>query len=303
MKPTPITHFKKSVYSQAGEDGLIEEILNRLSVTIALDKWCVEFGALDGVTFSNTCNLIKNHNYCAVLIEGDPQKYKQLCKNLPQERVLKICEFISLDARKSLETTLKSTPIPTTFDFLSIDIDGCDYHIFENLKYYAPKIVCIEFNHHIPNEVEFIQPANFTVKQGSSAKSLIKLAATKNYFLAAITNCNLIFVHNSYSTIIHAVRLEEVRDDEACKNFVFFGYDGTLLSNKESLRVPWHRISVSTKKIQVLPRYLRRFGEDYSIFQKCIFGIFVLLRHPKDFIELYREKVLKQNVKHHNQKD
>ena len=43
------------------------------------------------------------------------------------------------------------------FDFLSIDVDGCDYYLFESLTKYKPKLICIEYNPTIPNDVEFIQ--------------------------------------------------------------------------------------------------------------------------------------------------
>ena len=52
--------YKKNIYSQFGEDGIIEEILKRLKNKI--NKTCVEFGAWDGIHLSNTYNLIKNHN-------------------------------------------------------------------------------------------------------------------------------------------------------------------------------------------------------------------------------------------------
>jgi hypothetical protein len=36
------------------------------------------------------------------------------------------------------------------FDFLSIDIDGNDYHAWHAIKNYQPKILMIEFNPTIP---------------------------------------------------------------------------------------------------------------------------------------------------------
>lgn len=45
--------YKKSFYSQWGEEGIILEILKRLDISIN-DKWICEFGAWDGIKFSNT---------------------------------------------------------------------------------------------------------------------------------------------------------------------------------------------------------------------------------------------------------
>ena len=168
----------KKIYSQFGEDGILLEILNRLK-NKNLDKCCVEFGAKDGISYSNTYNLIKHYNYNAVLIEGDKKYFKKLSKNLPQKNIIKINKFVNFSGPNNLDEILGSTAIPENFDILSIDIDGCDFYIFESLIEYRPKIVCIEFNHLIPNSVEFVQKKDFKVKQGSSAKSLIKLAEKK----------------------------------------------------------------------------------------------------------------------------
>ena len=169
------------IYSQFGEDGIINEILNRIGEN-NIDKWCVEFGARDGISDSNTYNLIKNNNYKAVLIEGDKKYYKKLCKNFISDEIIKLNKFVDFEGNNSLEKILQSTKVPKNFDLLSIDIDGCDYFIFKSLEIYRPKILCIEFNHLIPNEVEFIQKKNFKIKQGSSAKSIIKLAKKKLLF-------------------------------------------------------------------------------------------------------------------------
>jgi hypothetical protein len=289
--------YEKSVYSQCGEDGIIEEILRRIAEYVPLDHWCVEFGALDGIYLSNTYHLIKNQGYKAVLIEGDESKYEALCRNVSQDDVIKICRFVTLNGQSSLDCILQSTAIPTCFDFLSIDIDGCDYHIFESLKIYCPKVICIEFNHSIPNEVDFVQPADFAVKQGSSARSLVRLAGEKGYFLAAVTPCNLLLVHEDFKAAVSdgsSKSLEELRDDSQYRTFVFFGYDGSVHLSRDSLSMPWHRLTLRSNQWQQLPRFIRRFGEDYTFLQKLIFAVFVLIKFPGDFRKLFREKVLRK---------
>ena len=156
MKKEILNKYSKKIYSQFGEDGIILEILNRLG-SQNLDNWCVEFGARDGMSDSNTFNLIKNYNYNAVLIEGDKNYFKKLCKNLPQKEVIKINKFVNFSGDDNLDRILETTSIPKNFDVLSIDIDGCDFYIFQSLVNYRPKVVCLEFNHLIPNSVEFVQ--------------------------------------------------------------------------------------------------------------------------------------------------
>ena len=50
--------FKKNIYSQNGEDGILEEVLKKLD--LKKNGWCCEFGAWDGKHGSNTFNLVKN---------------------------------------------------------------------------------------------------------------------------------------------------------------------------------------------------------------------------------------------------
>ena len=69
--------YKKNNYSQFGEDGILDEILERLGKKISLNRWCVEFGAWDGISCSNTCNLIRHKNYKGILIESDRKKYQE----------------------------------------------------------------------------------------------------------------------------------------------------------------------------------------------------------------------------------
>ncbi len=48
---TWLIEHKHNVYSQAGEDGIIEKTLEVISEN---DKWCVEFGVWDGLFLTNT---------------------------------------------------------------------------------------------------------------------------------------------------------------------------------------------------------------------------------------------------------
>ena len=290
MNKDSLNNYSKKIFSQFGEDGIILEILNRLTKK-NLDFWCVEFGARDGISDSNTLNLIKNYKYKAVLIEGDKKYFKKLCKNFPQDEIIKINRLVSFDGQNKLDNLLKNTKIPKNFDFLSIDIDGCDYYIFESLSEYRPKLLSIEFNQLIPNAVEFVQKKNFKIKQGCSARSLVNLAKKKNYDLVASTLSNLFFVDKSYSDLISKtpINLDDLIDDKEIQNYIFSGYDGTLQTTKP-LKLGWHKIQIKNKHIQPLPSSLRYFPDDYNLLQKIFFLIFREFKDPGRFIRKFLSK-------------
>ena len=291
MKKEILNKYSKKIYSQFGEDGIILEILNRLG-SQNLDNWCVEFGARDGMSDSNTFNLIKNYNYNAVLIEGDKNYFKKLCKNLPQKEVIKINKFVNFSGDDNLDRILETTSIPKNFDILSIDIDGCDFYIFQSLANYRPKLVCLEFNHLIPNSVEFVQKKSFKIKQGSSGKSLVKLAREKRYELVASSLTNLFFIDQTYidKIIKEKITLDDLIDDNDIKNFIFCGYDGTLHTTKP-LRLGWHKLEIKNEKIQILPKFLRYFPDDYNLFQKIFFLLIREIIQPGRFIKkIFKKK-------------
>ena len=259
--------------SQFNESVIIAQLIDTLEKKIALDKVCCDVGALDGRLYSNTFNLITQRGYKGVLIEPAKERYEKLCKNFPEPNHIKINTFVDVVGENKLDHILSRHKIPYNFDFLNIDIDGCDYYIFQSMKSYKPKIICIEYNFSIPNEVEYVQRLDFSVKRGSSAKSIVKLANARGYKLAAITQSNLIFISDPYAQMLDInYDLDDLRDDSESKIFLFFGYDGTLLSNKTSIKLYWHDdLNINLKKLQVIPQFIRKFPEDYGLFKKYIY--------------------------------
>src|SRR4051812_1129754 len=140
--------------SQYGEDGIIKQVLDILPNK---DGWCVEFGAWDGKYLSNTCHLITRRGYSAVLIEGDSARFQTLTANFAgNPKVHCFNRFVGMNPEDGLDSILAQSPIGREFDVLSIDIDGNDYHCWNAVQKYQPKVVIIEFNPTIPDEVEFV---------------------------------------------------------------------------------------------------------------------------------------------------
>lgn len=63
-----MANFERSVYSQNGEDGVIEKIFEVIGTS---SEYFVEFGAADGVWLSNTANLRLNKSWNGLLLEGN----------------------------------------------------------------------------------------------------------------------------------------------------------------------------------------------------------------------------------------
>jgi len=273
--------YKKNVFSQFGEDGIIEEIFKRLNDVS--DKKCCEFGAWDGKYFSNTCNLITNHNYEAILIEAKKKKFDELNINFPDKKIIKINKFVNFSGENSLDNILENNFFNKDFDFLSIDIDGCDFWIFESLSKFTPKIICIEYNPSIPNKVEFVQKKDLKINQGSSAKSIIDLGLKKNYFPIASTDTNIFFVHNKFKQKITNLDKFDINQllPNSNDNYVYCGYDGTVFTSKP-LNLIWHGITV--EKIKILPKILNMYPGNYNIFQKILLRFFIFFNNPIKYL-------------------
>ena len=258
-----LNEFAGNVTSQRGEDGIIEKVLEVIGDN---NKWCVEFGSWDGRYLSNTFNLITNKDYSAVLIEGNTRRFQDLLKTHQGNRkVIPLNAFVGFEKENGLDSLLEATKIPVDFDLLSIDIDGNDYHVWENVRRYQPKVVVIEFNATIPNAVEFVQPRDMQVNQGSSILSIAKLAKLKGYELVAVTRGNAIFADAKYFSLfgIRDNSLAVMRTDESLVTYIFNGPDGTVFIRGYG-KLAWHRIPYRESRMQPLPKWLREYPKNYG---------------------------------------
>lgn len=132
--------FKKKVFSQKGEDGIISHLFGKIGTT---SKKCGEVGAWDGVHLSNTRQLILN-GWGAILIEKDRRRFATLTKNYSSfAKVRCVCQTVRASDH-TLDRLFKKFAF-ANLDFLSIDIDGLDYEVWETLKA-RPRLVCVEVN-------------------------------------------------------------------------------------------------------------------------------------------------------------
>ncbi len=207
--------YCKNIYSQNGEDGILEQLIKELGITNG--TFC-EFGASDGITSSNTYNLILNYNFSGMAIELDQVRYQKCVANyalFPQVQVFQGAVMYN-DPLNDLNAWLKKGNMPHDFDILSIDIDCDDYYVWERLTDFAPKIVIFETNSYrdpVFDELPRVPATVYNrdllkewmpdrVAQGCSFIAAVKLGLQKGYVPVSYTG-NITFVRKDLVSQLH----------------------------------------------------------------------------------------------------
>lgn len=258
-----LLQFSKNITSTTGEDGILEKIFE---IIPDCNKFCAELGAGNGIKFSNSYDLILNKGWSSVQIEGDPIKYQELIKTHGENlKVVCLNKYVSFSGTNTLDNIFKKESLDHNFDLLSIDIDGNDYYLWESLENFRPKVIVIEFNPGIPNQLDWVQEKNMDINQGCSLLSLINLGKRKGYELISATWLNGIFIDSQYYQLFNIENnsiWEMYRDPQKFQTFFFQLYDGTImLAGNDKLL--WHDLKFNLEemqeKIQCLPKEKRIF--------------------------------------------
>jgi hypothetical protein len=177
------------VYSQCGDDGVLLRLFEHIGVT---NRRFVEFGAWDGVHFSNTANLRLHHGWSGLLMEGSDRADGHLVKR----------ETIRADNVNELFARYE---VPESFDLLSIDIDGNDYWVWKAIRGFRARVVVIEYNALFGLEVSKVMPYDpnhvwdKTGYHGASLAAMRKLGMQLGYSLVFtnVYGANTFFVLRS----------------------------------------------------------------------------------------------------------
>ena len=178
-------NFEKKIYSQNGEDGVIEHIFEKIGFT---NKIAVEFGvsAGGGGGQANT-RLLAEQGWKVFWFDCDP------ASDVPDNVVFTQARLTS----KNICSIFESAGVPKDFDLLSIDVDGNDYHLREALSSYNPRVCVLEYNGCVDGATEYIMKEddnyvwlwkNKDRTYGASLKSLTQQAERLNYDLVYCDN-------------------------------------------------------------------------------------------------------------------
>ena len=179
--------------SQSREDAILARIFAAIGTT---NRVAVECGARDGVKGSNT-HQWRAQGWRCVLFDRAPKA--------------PIVHQVMLTA-ENIADTFAAYRVPASFDLLSIDVDGNDFHLWKALAGYTPRVVVIEYNASFAPHESVVMPYRAqhhwdkTNYYGASAAALVKLGREKGYVLVDYTpQLNLIFVRADV-----AVHLEDM---------------------------------------------------------------------------------------------
>lgn len=190
--------FENTVYSQAGEDGILQRLFEVIPPT---RRFAVEFGASESSHLSNVHALVVRHGWSALLIEGDEERARRL-----KARYL---GFSSVRAVQSwvypanVELLFEENDVPRDLDLLVIDIDSNDYYVWRAIREFRPKVVVIEYNGLFAPPQKMVirfDPRTYWNERdfhfGASIQSLYELGQSKGYELVAANfrGINLFFV-------------------------------------------------------------------------------------------------------------
>jgi hypothetical protein len=195
--PKDLRHFEKKIFSQNGEDGIIEEIFQRIGTT---NKYFVEFGVEDGQE-CNTRYLLEKKSWRGLWMDGSEEN----CQSARD-----FFKAYSMDFKKAfidaenIESLFKTANVPQFPDLLSIDIDGNDYWVWKAITSYQPRVVVMEYNASFPPPTRWVMPYNKnhqfdgTRNFGASLVALSELAREKGYTLVGCDKkgVNAFFVRN-----------------------------------------------------------------------------------------------------------
>jgi hypothetical protein len=197
------------VYSQWGEDGIIDWLIDRLP---GIPPTFIEFG-VENYQESNTRLLLQLRNWRGLVLDGS-QKHIDDIKGQEiywKHELSAVCAFIDKD---NINGLISNAGLSGDVGLLSVDIDGNDYWVWQAIEIVNPVIVVCEYNAvlgdihsvSVPYQATFqrtkADPSNLYF--GASIRALIALGKSKGYTFVGSTStgANAFFIRNDYADLV-----------------------------------------------------------------------------------------------------
>ena len=197
-------------FSQNGEDGIIDYLLHQLNIN---EPKFVEIGIGD-YRESNTRLLFEIRNVNGLVIDAINDLKNKVLKNIKLWRNSLTVVEKKIDS-SNINETLKLYNFDEKLDLFSLDIDGIDYWIINELPENFAKIAVIEFNPNfgsvakvtVPNIKGFDRTSYHysNLCFGASLAAIIQIMSKKNFIFIGTNQfrCNAFFVSKDYVKMIN----------------------------------------------------------------------------------------------------
>ncbi len=136
-----LSDFEFKVFSQWGEDGIIQHLTQHLQIS---NRTFIEFGVED--FFESNCRfLLMKDNWKGFVIDGSAANIERLKSSYFFWRypLQARASFITKD---NVSELLDESGFSADVGILSIDVDGVDFHLLEQLRHWRPSILIVEYN-------------------------------------------------------------------------------------------------------------------------------------------------------------
>nr|WHW29455.1 hypothetical protein [uncultured bacterium] len=184
----PLWQHEFKVFSQWGEDGIIQYLVNNLAIK---NRTFIEFGVED-FSESNCRFLMMKDQWHGYVIDGSPTNIKRLRASYYFWQSPLNCKA-SFITRENVEALLDESGFEQELGILSVDIDGVDYHVLEALASWRPAILIVEYNDafgwerpvSVPYDPAFVRRQKHFSSQywGANLPAFLYLADQRGYAL------------------------------------------------------------------------------------------------------------------------
>jgi len=200
-----IRECEVKIFSQNGEDGIIDYLINQLKIT---DPNFIEIGVGD-YEEANSRFLYEKYHRNGLIIDCENNLKKKVLSNINSWKgnINIVEEFVTSE---NIQNILKQN-VDFEVDIFSLDVDGIDYWLVEKISDNFSKIFISEYNGvfgdkfdiSVPNISDFNR-SNYhysTLCYGMSLRALIRIMKLKGYYFVGTNSLrnNAFFVNNEYT--------------------------------------------------------------------------------------------------------
>jgi hypothetical protein len=174
------------VYSQWGEDGIIQYLLRHVEVP---NRQFIEFG-VENYMEANTRWLVEAHDWSGLVIDGSEEHVRFIREGeiYWKHQLRAVQAFVT---RENIDQIIQDNGPIGEIGILSVDIDGMDYWIWEKISVVYPSIVIVEYNSlfgpersvTVPYDGGFIRhKVHYSgIYYGASLKAFVQLGRRKGF--------------------------------------------------------------------------------------------------------------------------